>query len=68
MLGTIAGIFSAIKAVFDAASAITRFIDANKTETWFQNSADILNKIKEAKTDEERKALAHDLRDLIRRL
>ena len=55
---SIASIISTVKEIF-------KFIEDNKTEKWFQDSAEVFGKLKEAKTTDERKALAKDLRNLL---
>lgn len=44
--------------------SLIKFVEANKNEAWFQNSSAAFTKIREAKSEEEYKQAAKDLRDL----
>lgn len=53
--------FKLIKELVDMAKALSSFIQANKDEAWFKNSADVFQRLRDAKTPEEHKAVGKDL-------
>lgn len=60
-------IFAAIRMLYElfmGAKALMNFVEANKNEKWFQDSAVTIAKLKAAKTEDEYKQVAKDLRDL----
>lgn len=57
-----------LKEVVSGAKAFAAWIEANKNEKWFQDSAATFSEWRKAKTPEEKKRAAEELRDLIRRL
>lgn len=61
IIGGIQSLASIVQAVRD----IFSFVQANKNEVWFQDSAKFFSDLRGAKTDDERKALAKRLRDII---
>lgn len=68
MLAQIAAIFQTINLIISSAKEIMGFIDKNKNEAWFRDSAELFQELRNAKNDDERKNLAIRLRDIIRRL
>jgi len=56
---------AAIKDIMDVVKSILGFIDANKDEKWFQQSAQVFAKLQEAKTSEEKREAAKNIRDLL---
>lgn len=68
-MGYIQGILSALsllKSLVDGAKALFGMIEANKNEAWFQESSKVFTKLREAKTDEDRKKVGRELADLWR--
>ena len=57
----------AVKEIIDAGRDIIRFIEENKTERWFQDSAAAFKDFRQ-KTPDERKKLAKDIHKLIKGL
>lgn len=64
-IGTIVNAFSAIKEIFGVIQNVISFIDENKDEKWFQESAAVFSKLQAAKTSEERREVAKNIRDLL---
>lgn len=52
--------------IVQAAKSIAGFIESNKNELWFQESAQVFQKMKEAKTNEEKKDIVRNLAHLLR--
>lgn len=44
--------------------SLIAFVEANKDEKWFKDSASVMTQIKAAQTEDEYKKVAKDLRDL----
>jgi hypothetical protein len=55
----------ALKSILDGLRAIMRFVEENRQEAWFQESSKVFQRIRDAKTPEERKAVASDLAKLL---
>lgn len=75
MLANLAAIFVGIKNILDvvnnivaASKVIANFIQDNKDQAWFQESAKVFKEIRDANTPELRKAAAKKLRDSWRNL
>ena len=68
MIGQIFGALKAIKSIIEAVRGIFAFIEANKTEQWFQDSAKVFSKIQKLDNDDDRKKAAKDMRELISRM
>lgn len=75
MLASLAAIFVGVKEalvlvneIISDAKAVAAFIQSNKDEAWFKSSSETFKQIREAKSDEERRAAARRLRDSWRNL
>ena len=71
MISAITGFIEAVVALRDivnTAKAIIAFIEANKEEQWFKDSAKAFRVLQEAKTPEDRRDAAKRMRDLLRGL
>ncbi len=66
MLAGILAALSIIKDIIDGVKAVSSFIQENKREAWFQESAKVFSTLREAKTTDERKKIAQDLAALWR--
>ena len=67
-LQSITGLVNLVLEIIRGAKALADWVEANKTEAWFQQSAESFKKLREAKTPEEKRNVAKELRDLIRGL
>ena len=54
-----------IKDIIDSVRGIFDFIEANKNEKWFQQSAEVFATLQKAKTSEEKREAAKKIRDLL---
>lgn len=66
MIDKILAIFDVIKGLWSAISAALDAYKKAKKEGWIVDHETVTNAIREAKTDEERRALAKRLADLVR--
>lgn len=57
-----------IASIVEGVQALLKFIQTNKDEAWFKESAQIFTELKNAKTEDQRKDLARRMRDAIRGL
>lgn len=57
-----------VKEIISGAKSLAQWVEANKNEKWFQDSAELFKGLRAAKTPEEKKHAAEALRDLFRRL
>lgn len=64
MIAELLGAIQTIYEILKMAKGLAGFVEANRTEAWFQQSNQVMEKIKDAKTEEEYKQLAKDLRNL----
>ncbi len=67
MLTNIFAALGLIKEILDLARSIVSFIQENKQEQWFKDSAAAFGNFQQ-KTPEERKKLAKDISDLLGRM
>lgn len=65
-MGQIISAISAVWEILKLARSILDFIEANKNEQWFQDSAKVFTELNKAKTPEERRNAAKNIRDLMR--
>lgn len=68
---TAGGVLAGIQLLWEivkGAKELAAFIEHNKNEKWFQDSHAVFSGWKAAKTPEEKKRAAENLRDLLRRL
>jgi len=63
MISSIFAALSAIKEIISTVKAIMDFVEANRNETWWREWSQTREQLKNAKTTDERKALAKSLRD-----
>ena len=64
------GFFAALQMIYNILQTVRQifdFVQENKNEKWFQDSAATFTKLKEAKTADERKKMAQDLANLLSR-
>lgn len=67
----VAEIVAAIKLIYELVSAareLVVFVKEHKEEKWFQDSAEIFSKWREAKTTDDKKAIIRGVADLWRRI
>lgn len=57
-----------VKELVDGAKWLAGWVEANKQEAWFQESARLFSDLRKAQTPDEKKLAAERLRDLIRKL
>jgi hypothetical protein len=60
--------FQVLKELIDGAKWLAQWVNENKDEKWFQESAALFSDLRKAKTPDEKKLAAERLRDLIRKL
>lgn len=61
MISGILAALSLIKEIIDGIKGIAKFIEDNRNEKWFQDSAQIFIQLRGAKNDDERKKILQDL-------
>lgn len=68
MLSSIGAALKLIYEIVQGAKLLAAFIQENKKEQWFQDSAATWARVKEAKTNEEKKAVVRDIATLWSRM
>lgn len=64
----LSALLSLLKEVVGAVRGIMSFIESNKNETWFQDSARFYGECKNARTNEEKKAAVQNIARLLTRM
>lgn len=64
-MGGILALFQLLKELVDGVKWLAQFIQDNKNEKWFQDSAQLFSELRKAQTPEEKKDAAKKLRDLL---
>lgn len=68
---TVGGFFAAVQLLWEllkGAKELAGWVEKNRNEKWFQDSAQTFSEWRDAKSPEQKKKAAENLRDLIRRI